>query len=283
MMGPGRLMRVGIIILFALFLRSACAGEKIYSFGVLNQRNPALTAQYWNPILEYVSKKSGVRLQLRMGKNVQETDGMTERGEFDFIYSNHIFMPRNPVAGYRVIARPSEKSIEGQIVVLENSPIHSLKELEGREVAFPSETAFVAYAVTMDALLREGIRVKTVFAGNQEGVMGQLKAGRVPAASVNSEVMREFARRQQIHYRVLWSSEKFAPMPIAVHRGVGKKQMQAVRKAFAGMAADPEGLKVLKACADVVKQGPPYGFAPASDREYENQKDYYRTTMVKGF
>ena len=282
-MGPKRLVKLAATMLVLLLIRTAGAGEKAYTFGVLNQRNPVLTAQYWNPILEYVSKKSGITLQLQMGKTVQETDDMTERGEFDFIFSNHIFMSRISRTGYNVIVKPVEESIQGQIVVLENTPLHTLEDLEGKEIAFPSETAFVAYAVTMDAIQQKGIHVKPVFAGNQEGVMGQLKAGRVPAASVNSQVMLEFARRQHIKFRVLWSSEKFAPMPIAVHRRVGKKQVKAVQEALVRMASDPEGLRVLQACAAVVKQSPPLGFVTANDRDYENQRNFYRKTMLKGF
>ena len=43
---------------------AAAQAQKAYSFNVLNQRSIALTAQYWNPILTHVSKKSGVPLEL---------------------------------------------------------------------------------------------------------------------------------------------------------------------------------------------------------------------------
>jgi phosphonate transport system substrate-binding protein len=271
------------LILSVLFINTAAAGDSALIFGVLNQRNPVLTAQYWNPILDYVSKKSGVELQLKMGKTVQETDSITEQGVFDFVFSNHIFIPRLSRAGYQVIARPVEESIQGQIVVLEDTPVRALVDLAGKEVAFPSETAFVAYAVTMDALTRKGIQVKPVFAGNQEGVMGQLKAGRVTAASVNSLVMREFAIREQIKYRVLWSSVKFAGMPIAVNRRVNKKKAKAVCDVLVGMASDPEGLKVLSASAAVIKQKPPFGFVAVEKRNYENQREFYKKTVLKGF
>jgi phosphonate transport system substrate-binding protein len=271
------------IMLLVLLTNMAIAADKVYTFGVLNQRNPVLTAEYWNSILDYVSKKSGVALQLKMGKTVQETDSMTEGGEFDFLFSNHIFIPRISKAGYQVIARPIEESIKGQIVVMDYAPIRMLEDLEGKEVAFPSEMAFVAYAVTMDALMQKGIQVKTVLAGNQEGAMGQLKAGRVSAASVNSQVMREFANREHFKYRVLWSSAKFAGMPIAVNRRVNKKAMRAVRDAFVGMASDPEGLKVLAASAAVIKQKPPFGFVAADERDYENQREFYKKTLLKGF
>ena len=121
----------------------ANAKESEYSFGVLNQRSPTLTAQYWNPILQYVSLKSGVALRLKMGKTAQETAVMTRRGEFGFVYSNHIFTVENQIAGYKVFARPDEKPVQGQLVVLDDSPVHALADLQNKDVAFPNPSAFL--------------------------------------------------------------------------------------------------------------------------------------------
>ncbi|MDP1534165.1 MAG: ABC transporter substrate-binding protein, partial [Rubrivivax sp.] len=44
-----------------------------YAFGVLNQRSLQATAAYWNPILTYVSARSGVPLELHIGRTANET------------------------------------------------------------------------------------------------------------------------------------------------------------------------------------------------------------------
>lgn len=46
--------------------------QTTFSFGVVPQRSATLTAQYWNPILDYVSGKSGVKLELVTKKSAQE-------------------------------------------------------------------------------------------------------------------------------------------------------------------------------------------------------------------
>jgi phosphonate transport system substrate-binding protein len=273
---------IKLFLSLAMLSQGVQADEKNYSFGVLNQRSITLTAQYWNPILKHLSDKSGVRLQLKMGKTAPETSSMIGRSEFDFVYSNTIFTPANDPAGYRVIARPIEAAIQGQVVTLLDSPVYNLKDLDGKEVGFPSLAGFVGYAVPMNALLHAGISVKPVFAGNQEGIMGQLKAGRVIASGVNSEVMRDFARRESVKYRVLWSSEEYLNLPISAHPSVPKEKVEAVRAALLNMAKDVDGLKILEASAALVKQSPPFGFAPAEDREYENYRKFYKATLVKG-
>lgn len=272
---------VATVLVLLVTGASRAAADGVRSFGVLNQRSAVLTAQHWNPILQYVSKKAGVTLELKMAKTAPESSAMIGRGEFDFVYSNHIFSPANTRIGYQVFAHSIEPAIQGQIVVPEDSPIQTLKDLDGKEVGFPSIAAFVGYAVPMNILLRAGVKVIPVFAGNQEGIMGQMKAGQVMAAGVNSRVMRDYGRRENYKYRVLWTSEDYLNLPISVHPRVSAQEAAAVRDAFLGMAADPEGLKVLQTSAAVIKHPPPYGFVAVEAKQYQNYRDYYKTTLVR--
>jgi phosphonate transport system substrate-binding protein len=252
-----------------------------FSFGVISHRSPTLTAEFWNPILRYVSERSGVPLQLRVARTGPEHTAMVGRGQLDFLYSNHNFIKENEASGYRVFARPKEDPGRGEIVVLEDSPIRSLADLEGKEVVFPHTAAFLGYHLPMDALLRMGIQVTPLFAGNQEGAMGQLKARRTVAAGVNAEVMRAFAKREQIAYRVLWSSDPYLSLALSVLPSVPDEKVKAVREAFLQMADDPEGAKVLASSAAVIKQTSPLRFIAAKDSEFDNMRRFYRTTLVK--
>ena len=276
-----RLYCIIVITMCVGWVNLALAQETPFAFGVLPQRTPILTAQYWNPILNYISTQSGVPLQLKLNKTPPEHEAMIRQGEFDFIYSNHHFFPWNEAAGYRVIARPWEAAIRGEIVVLANSPIHSLAELQSKEVGFPHRAAFVGYLVTLDALLKAKIHVQEVIAVGQEGIMGQLKAGRVAAAGVNSQVMRDFAKREKIDYRVLWSSEEYFNIPIVAHPRVPQEKVAAVRAALLHMAHDPVGLQVLTASAALIKLDPPYGFVAATDSDYDNIRMFFKHTLVK--
>ncbi|OGT89967.1 MAG: hypothetical protein A2286_12635 [Gammaproteobacteria bacterium RIFOXYA12_FULL_61_12] len=275
-----RAFRIFSILLLSLQLSPvALAGP--YSFGVLSQRSPVLTAEYWNPILDWVSRRAGVTLEMKITRTAPESNQAIARGEYDFVYSNTIFLPATSMQGYRVILRPKGEPISGQIVVLADSPYQSLAGLKGLEVGFPSKAAFVGYAVPMDHLLRQGIPVSPNFGGNQEGIMGQLKAGRVVAAGVNSQVMRAFAAREGINYRVLWESQPYHNLPVSAHPRVPEKVMEAVRQAFAAMPDDPEGARVLETAASTIKQKPPYGFLPSDPGDYQNYWDFYRETLVK--
>lgn len=183
-------------------------------------------------------------------------------------------------AGYRVILRPREDDITGQLVALEGSPIRTLEDLRDNTVGFPSRGAFVGYVAPMDHLLRQGIAVKPVFGGNQEGIMEQLRMGKVLAAGVNNRVMAQFALREGVTYRVLWESQPFPNIPIAAHPRVPRQTVERVKQTIAGMKDDPEGRELLAASAAVIKQEPPYGFIPASQEDYNSYINFYRSTLV---
>ncbi len=271
-----------VIVLLLLSLGTqGWAESQPLSFGVIIWRSPTLTAEFWNPILRYVSDKSGVPLRLKVAPTGPEHSAMVRRGELHFLYSNHNFIKENEESGYRVFARPKGDAQSGEIVVLKASPIQSLADLEGKEMVFPHTAAFLGYHLPMDALLRKGIQVKSHFAGTQEGAMAQLKAGRVVAAGVNAEVMRAFAERENIAYRVLWSSDKYLSLALSSHPSVPAETVKAVRAAFLQMADDPEGAKVLAASAAILKQSSPLLFIAARDSEFDNMRRFYRSTLVK--
>ena len=283
---PMRFMHLVLTLLTGLGLPAltpahAAETPATYSFGVLSQRSALLTAQYWNPILEYVSRQTGVNLSLKVARSAPESNEAQEKGDYDFVYSNTIFEPRMTKADYQVILRPQDEAITGQIVTLADSPIHTLHELEGKEMGFPSPGAFVGYAVPMDQLLRQGVKVTPVFGGNQEGIMAQLKIGKVLAAGVNNQVMRAFAQRENLRYRVLWESQRFLNIPIAAHPRVPNEVMAKVRKALDDMDNSPEGMKILDASALIIGQKPPYGFRASSPADYRSYSDFYRNALVK--
>jgi phosphonate transport system substrate-binding protein len=265
---------------FAIQSPSAAADEP-YKFYVLIQRTIALTAQYWNPILTHASKKSGVPLDLRLAKTAQEGNAVAERGGYDFQYTNHFFTPERDRLGWKVIARPAGAGIRSQIVVPVDSPIESLLDLKGKEVAFVTPDGFTGYWLPMDALLRAKVNVKVVFTGNQEAASAQLRVNKVAAAGVNSSVMARYGRRESFEYRALWTSESYQDLCIMANPKMPADKVAAVRAALINMVKDPEGHQILQAGADLLKSSGELGFVAAEDRDYDNYRKFYRTTQVK--
>jgi phosphonate transport system substrate-binding protein len=263
-------------------LHSPGAGaQQTYSFYVLHQRTVSLTAQYWNPILTFASRKSGVPLELKLAKTAQEGNANAEAGAYAFLYTNHFFTPERDRLGYKVIARPAGPGIRSQIVVPVDSPIQSLQDLKGKEVAFVSRDGFTGYWLPFDALLRAKVDVSVVFTGNQEASSAQLRVNKVAAAGVNSSVMARYGRRESFEYRALWTSEIYQDLCIMANPKLPADKVAAVTGALIGMASDPDGQQILEAGAELLKSNGDLGFVAADNRDYDNYRKFYRTTQVK--
>ena len=274
--------RAATILAAALAMHApGVAAQHAYAFNVLNQRTIALTAQYWNPILTHVSKKSGVPLELKLAKTAQEGNAIAEKGGYDFLYTNHFFTPERDRLGYKVIARPAGPGIRSQIVVPQDSPIQSLQDLNGKDVAFVNPDGFTGYWLPMDALMRAKVKVNVMFTGNQEASSAQLRINKVAAAGVNSSVMARYARRESFEYRALWTSDIYQDLCIMANQKVPADKVAAVRAGFVGMVNDPEGRRILEAGAELLKSNSELGFVPAENRDYDNYRKFYRTTQVK--
>ena len=247
----------------------AVAGDHPLAFGVLNQQSAIRTAERWNPILQYLSSVSGVPLQLRMGPTVQETNAMMGRGDFDFVFTNHNFQSEFDRVGFRVLARWGGEPVHGVIAVPEGSPVRDLRDLDGRRIAFPSQDAFVGYAVPLVALRDASVRFTEVFAGNQEGVLAQLKARRVDAGAVNSRFLRDYRTRENVRFREISVSAGYPDLAVIVHPRVPAATVEKVRQALIGLKDDP-GAAALR------EQVRFKGFEPATERDYDGVRRVYR-------
>jgi phosphonate transport system substrate-binding protein len=257
------------LVAIAASLAPAGAEDRPLAFGVLNQQSPALTAERWNPILHYLTTVSGVPLQLKMGPTVQDTNAMMKRGDFDFVYTNHNFQSEFAHIGFKVIARWGGEPIHGVIAVPEDSPARSLRDLDGRRIAFPSADAFVGYAVPLLVLRQADVKFTEVFAGNQDGVLAQLKARRVDAGAVNSRFLRDYQARENVRFREIAVSAGYPDLAVIAHPRVPAATVEKVRQALVGLKKDPRA----SALREQLKFR---GFEPATDRDYEGVRLVYR-------
>lgn len=267
-------------LLLTMASSSHAEARKPYAFGVLNQRSLQLTAAYWNPILSYVSARSGVPLELHIGRTANETTDKAVAGQLDLAYTNHLFTPKRARLGWRVLARQDSVGIRGQIVVLGSSSVTTLIELGARPVAFANPYGFAGYYLPMDALMRAGVDVAPVFSGNQEAAMGQLLAGQVAAAGVNDQIMADFAQRKNFTYRVLFESVPYFDLAIMASPRVSRADGEIIRQTFINMTRDPAGQLVLQQAAQRLDLTEVRGFVRADDRDYANYPQFFKLTRV---
>ena len=245
-----------------------------------NQHGIELTANYWNPIIEHVSVRSGVKLQLKLGRTSTDTTAHVLANEVEFVFSNHLFSPERDKLGWKVFGRRDTPPLHSEIVVLADSPIQTLEQLAGQPVAFPGPEALIAYKFSHAHLLGRKVAVEVVFAGNMDAALAQLASGKVRAVGANSQLTDGWSRRENRPLRRLWRSEPLHDLALMASRKVSPRDLQAVSKAFLEMGQDPQGRQVLARAAELVKLPSGTAFVPSDGSEYGAYRNFYQTAPV---
>ena len=275
------LRQLGSTLGLAALGAPALAQDKVYNFSPVNQASIPLMAGYWNPIIAYVSEKSGVKLALKLGRTSADTTSYVLAQEVDFVFSNHLFSPEREQLGWRVFGRRQAPPIHGQIIVPADSPIKDLAQLEGKDVAFPGPEALVAYKFPYAQLLNRKINVRVVFGGNMDGALTQLYSGKVAACGVNSQLAENHARRENKAYRVLWSSDALHDLALMASARVPDKDMQAVARAFVNMHKDPRGLAILEQGSQALGLAGEAHFIASDGSEYAAYRRFYQSAPAQ--
>jgi len=265
----------------ALTLHGGAAAQSVYRFSPVNQWDIPKTAAYWNPIIKYVSDKSGVKLELKIGRTSADTTTYVLTREVEFVFSNHLFSPEREQLGWKVFGRRQTPAIYGQIAVPIESPIRSLEELRGQEVVFAGPEAFIGYKITYAQLLSRGIDVKVVFAGNQNAAFAQLFAGRAKATGSNSALIDGYnAKEGTRKFRVLWVSEGYHDLALMASGKVPEREVRAVATAFTTMHRDATGRSILAKANEFIGIPADAYFIPATRADYESYRKFYQTAPV---
>ena len=249
----------------------------VYRFSPVNQYGIELTASYWNPIIEYVTRKSGVKLQLKIGRTSADTTAYVLANEVEFVFSNHLFSPERDHLGWKVFGRRQTPPIHSQIVVLADSPIKKLDQLAQQSVAFPGPEALVAYKFSYAQLLNRNIPVQVVFGGNMDGAFAQLASGKVQAVGANSQLTEGWSKREGKPVRVLWQSDPLYDLALMASKKVPDTDLRAVTRAFLEMGNDPEGKKILFNASELVKIPTDTVFAQSNGSEYLAYRNFYQS------
>ena len=252
----------------------------VYRFSPVNQYGIELTASYWNPIIDYVSNKSGVKLQLKIGRTSADTTAFVLANEVEFVFSNHLFSPERDHLGWKVFGRRATPAIRSQIVVLADSPITKLEQLANQQVAFPGPEATVAYKFSYANLLNQKIPVQVVFAGNMDGAFAQLASGKAKAVGTQTQLSSGWSKREGKAVRALWESEPLNDLALMASKNVVAKDLAAVSKAFLEMGRNPQGQKVLASASELVKLPPNTTFVTSTGADYTAYRNFYQNAPV---
>ena len=126
-----------VLFLCSLLLPATGPGaEKKYTLAVVPSVPPVATYTAWIPFVETLSRETSLDIQLKVYEKMSDFEADFSSGTPDFIFLSPTQMVLARAAqGYIPLVRGS-KPLSGVLFVRKDSPYKTLKDLEGKEIAF---------------------------------------------------------------------------------------------------------------------------------------------------
>jgi len=248
----------------ALAFPGRARADQPLTFGITPQQIPSRVAEQWVPLIAEVSRRSGIPLQFRTARDIPSFERLYAAGILDFGYlSPYGYVRFAHQAGYRAFAHEKNRRLSGVIVVRADSPIHSLAELNGQAVAFPTPEAFGASMLTRAELDRRGIAYQPRFFLSHDSVYRNILAGTCPAGGGIIRTLEALPPEQRAQLRVLATTTDYAPHPFSAQARLPAATVDWVRDAMLSLNDDAAGQELLDGAGL-------QGITAAEDKEWDD-------------
>lgn len=255
----------GLVCVSAVLAQSPAVTDRTtYTLSVVPQFQAVEITRVWQPIIERIGQETGIQLVFKVAKDIPAFEEEIKAGKADFAYMNpyHQLMAHK-AQGYVPLVRDS-KLLTGILVVRQDDPIQSIKELEGKTVAFPAPNAFGASLLIRGYLAEQAhVHIAPFYAKTHTNAYRQTIVGKTAATGGLRATLEREPDEIRAVLRVLMETPGSAPHPLSAHPRVPTKVQAVVAEQMLKLAADP----ALQACFKDVPM--PHPVRADQDRDYQ--------------
>jgi len=238
--------------------------------------------QRFTPLADYLGKKLGQPVQVRVGRDFEQHIDAVGLDQVDIAFIG-------PYAYVKMTARHGAKPLlarievkgkpflSGYIVTRADSPLRNLTELRGKRFAF-GDLDSTGTIVGRYVLQQAGVRLKDLgayqyLAGHTDIALGVLN-GDFDAGTIRSEVYDEQAARG---LRALAPWPEVSEHLFVARAGLPAGQVKLLRQALLQLKDSPQGAAILQAIHISMT-----AMVPVADTSYDNMRKMWRVLDRKG-
>jgi len=248
--------RQGLGLKFRLALAYFCllgssvlaANEQVvYSFGVVPQFESRVLFSIWQPVLQELGRRTGLKFKLVGSPKIPEFGKSFLAGKFDFAYTNpfHLYLTEGN-QGYIPFIRDGSRMLQGIIVVKKDSSYQRLADLQSKTIAFPSPNALGASLVVRSAFFEAGLtEFMPKYVQTHSSVYLHVATGLTDAGGGVLSTLHAQPKALQDHIRIIYTAQGIPTHPVVAHPRVPVEHRQRVEQALLDIAGTVEGKKLL--------------------------------------
>ncbi|MES0445410.1 MAG: phosphate/phosphite/phosphonate ABC transporter substrate-binding protein [Desulfobacterales bacterium] len=237
------------------------AGKQPYlTIGLIPERNIFKQVERYEPLADYLSKKIGVNIKLRVltryGNIIDNFVSAHMDGAF---FGSFTYALAHSKLGVEAIARPEDvngiSTYYGLIFARKDSGIKSIKDMKEKSFAFVDKATTAGYLLPLAYFAEHGIKAyktffnETYFTGtHQDAIYDVLNKKADVGAAKNTMFYRLAAYDRRIieELAVLARSPDVPENGLAVRKDLDDAIKHKLKKMLTNMHTDAEGINILK-------------------------------------
>lgn len=251
------------ILLFLIISSSMYA----LTLGVVPQQSPLSLAKSWSPIVQYLEKETGERIELKIENSITKFEEVLYSGGYDIAYMNpYHYVVASQKKAYKAKIRANEDLV-GILVVNKNSNINSVADIKGKKILFASPNAFAATLLTKYELSKKyNINIdkneQFSYVNSHDSVYKGVARG---VGDVGGGIERTFNALEDVEakesLKILYKTQSYPSHPIAFSQSVSEETQKKIINAFMNI---PENLLKDLGMETIIK---------TDDKEYDIVRD----------
>ncbi len=226
--------------------------------GVLPDESEAMLRQHYEPLLDYLSRATGLQTQLVLPKNYNELIKMFAQHKIDLAYFGGLtFVQANTYHNAEpLVMREVDTHFTSWIFARGDTTLTNLQDYSGRSFSFGSRLSTSGHLMPRHFLEQEHkIEAEKFFtevhySGAHDQTAYRVRSGEVDLGAANSRIIKQMihdGRLKDNDLRVLWQTPPYPDYVWAVDPHLAQPLKQQLRDAFLALHPDdPAQAQLLK-------------------------------------
>jgi phosphonate transport system substrate-binding protein len=240
------LLCVLALSLLLVSVASAADSGPERSFAVVPQLSPTRLVQQWQPLLNLLEARTGIRFHFVTAPTIAEFEQRVLAGKYDYVYmSAALGRDAHRSGTYRLLVR-RRPDLHAIIVVRRDGP-HSLEQLRNKVIAYPAPYAYGATQLNRAHLRKLHIQYRVAFLGSHESVYRAVAQGQFLAGGGIDRSFNLLPNKVRDQLRILYRTPAAPSHEIAARSRLSRTETRRVKSVLLGLGHDARNRKLLAA------------------------------------
>lgn len=227
--------------------------------GLIPEQNIFKQLERYGPLAEYLSRKSGVKIQLKILPRYGNIIGNFSSSGLDgAFFGSFTYALAHSRLGVEVVARPlgldNTSTYHGLIFVRRGSGIRTAGDMKRKRFAFVDKATTAGYLLPLDFFHRHGISDcrtylrECYFTGTHEDAVYDVLNGKADIGAAKNTIYDRLARTDPRIGKELVVLERSPDVPengLAFRKDIDPSVRRRIAGALLAMDRDPDGVRVL--------------------------------------